>query len=84
VERIQLSMNELVESVVQLVVAEAHERQITLETLLEPSLPLVPADKIQLQQVVLNLLNNAVDALDGVAGRARAIVVRSSLAWMRC
>jgi signal transduction histidine kinase len=29
---------------------------------------------------VLNLLNNAVDALDGVAGRARAIVVRSSLA----
>jgi PAS domain S-box-containing protein len=80
VERIQLSMNELVESVVQLVVGEAHERQITLETFLEPSLPLVPADKIQLQQVVLNLLNNAVDALDGVAGRARAIVVRSSLA----
>jgi PAS domain S-box-containing protein len=80
VERVQLSLNELIENVVQLVVGEAHKRQITIETRLAASLPCVPADTIQVQQVVLNLLNNALDALDGVTGRARGIVVRSSLA----
>jgi hypothetical protein len=80
VERVELSINELLENVVELVVGEAHKRQITIETILEPSLPSVPVDEIQLQQVVLNLLNNALDAFEGVAGRARAIVVRSSLA----
>jgi len=80
VERVELSINELLENVVELVVGEAHKRQISLETSLEPSLPSVLGDRVQLQQVVLNLLNNAMDALDGVAYRARAIVVRSSLA----
>ena len=80
VERVEISINELLENVVDLIVGEAHKRQITIETILEPSLPSVPADEIQLQQVVLNLLNNALDALEGVTGRARAIVVRSSLA----
>jgi len=80
VERVGLSINELLENVVELVVGEAHKRQIMLETVLAPGLPSVPGDRVQLQQVVLNLLNNALDALEGVTDRARTIVVRSSLA----
>jgi C4-dicarboxylate-specific signal transduction histidine kinase len=78
VQRVPLPINELVRDVVELVLAEAAERQIMVETALEPSLLAIPGDRIQLQQVVLNLLNNALDAVEGFTQRERKVTVRSS------
>jgi PAS domain S-box-containing protein len=78
VQRVPLSINQLVRDVVELVLAEAGQRQITVETALEPTILSVPGDPVQLQQVALNLLNNALDAVEGLTDRERLVVVRSS------
>ena len=51
--------------------AERRRRGVEIETALAPDLPLVRADRIHLQQVLLNLLLNGMDAMADVAGAKR-------------
>jgi len=44
-----------------------------------PTLPQVPGDAVQLQQVVINLMVNAIQAMADIEGRMRKLVLRSSL-----
>jgi signal transduction histidine kinase len=51
--------------------------KISLSLLLDPALPLVSGDRIQLQQVLMNLIANAIDAMANVTGRERTLEIRS-------
>jgi signal transduction histidine kinase len=58
---------------VALVQPELKRQRIFLKTELAPELPLVPADFVQVQQVLLNLVVNAMDSLSSVTERPRAL-----------
>jgi PAS domain S-box-containing protein len=72
IESVPLVVNELLRDVVSLTRADAAARQVTLEIETLLNLPQVRADRVHLQQVLLNLLLNAMDALnDAPAGKKR-------------
>ena len=60
---------------VALAEGEARRTGATLRTELAGDLPLVLGDRVQLQQVVLNLLLNGLEAMHGVVGRPRELVI---------
>jgi signal transduction histidine kinase len=64
-ERVPLDLNEIIEEALLFVRYEIESRSIDLSTSLDPSLPKVLGDRVQLQQVVVNLLVNAVQAQNG-------------------
>ncbi len=74
-EKHPLHLNAVVEEVVPLVRREAASHQALLQLELGPDLPAVEGDRIQLQQVIINLILNAVQAMAGVEDRARSVVV---------
>ncbi|MHA7628997.1 sensor histidine kinase [Corallococcus sp. M7] len=73
------SLNDLVREVARLLVNDMHLRGAELHLSLDPALPAVEGDGIQLQQVVLNLLINAMDAMAEVpAGQRQVRVLTAS------
>ena len=78
VEKVMLNLNEVIGEVLRILSGETARRQVAVETDLKPDLPLVPGDRIQLQQVVLNLLLNGIEAMDPVQDRSRKLIVRSN------
>jgi two-component system sensor kinase FixL len=70
-----VNLNDLVMRVTHMVKADAMLRSCALETLLEPDLPEVAADPIQLQQVLLNLVINAFDAMHDTPLLRRKVVI---------
>jgi C4-dicarboxylate-specific signal transduction histidine kinase len=76
-ERARLQVNELLREVADLMYAEAVRHQVALITELSAGLPVVMADRIQLQQVIVNLIQNGIEAMVDVADRARTLVIRS-------
>jgi len=73
-----LYVNEVVRDVIGLLREELDGAGVTVRLELVDGLPQVLIDRIQLQQVVLNLLNNAVEAMSGVHDRPRVLEVRTS------
>jgi signal transduction histidine kinase len=71
-EYVRLDFAQLVGDVLDIVKARAHDKSIRVESRFAPDFMLT-GDAIQLQQVVLNLLSNAVDAMEGVTGRPRVL-----------
>src|SRR5262245_36032051 len=74
-ERRALDVNEVTRDMLRLVEGDARRRGIALSSELVPALPTIDADRVCLQQVVLNLLLNAMDAMDQVDDRQ--LVVRT-------
>jgi signal transduction histidine kinase len=72
-----LSLNEAVEEVIALLKNELRRRGIALRLELAANLPPVLADRVQLQQVILNLLLNAAEAMSGIEDRTRELVLRT-------
>jgi signal transduction histidine kinase len=72
-----LSINEVVEEIAGFLREEAGRRGVRIRMELGPNLPKVNADRVQLQQVMLNLVVNAMDALSGVAATDREVIVSS-------
>ena len=78
-EKVALDLNEVIGEVLRLLRGDAGKRGIIVETDLDKKLPSVVADRIQLQQVVLNLVLNGIEAMDQVADHPKKIFIRS--AW---
>ena len=74
-----VQINEAVDEVLLLSKRELVRAGITLRTDFDTSMPKIQADRVQLQQVVLNLVRNAIDAMTGVNGRARVLTASSKV-----
>jgi len=76
-QRIPLHINDVVNEVVTLVQHELFSHRISLRVELTPVLGIVLADRIQLQQVILNLVINAIEAMQAVTDRPRELLIRT-------
>jgi C4-dicarboxylate-specific signal transduction histidine kinase len=72
-----VDLNEATREVVALSLSELQRNRVTLRTELGDDLPPAMGDRVQLQQVILNLVRNASDAMSGVDDRPRQLVVRT-------
>jgi PAS domain S-box-containing protein len=70
-------INRLIGEVCRLTADEIAAKGIRVKTHLEPDLPLIALDHVQMQQVLVNLIRNGVEAMDAVAGDARVLQIRS-------
>jgi two-component system sensor kinase FixL len=70
-----LDVNRIIDDVVRLIEADAHSEGIPLHVKPGTALPNVRADAVQLQQVLLNLTRNSVDAMRGGLGKDRGIII---------
>jgi PAS domain S-box-containing protein len=76
-DRMAADVNEIIGEVLQLMQDERDHRRITVVTELSEDLPRVMVDKVQVQQVLTNLVQNGMDAMDPVVGRVKSLVIRS-------
>jgi signal transduction histidine kinase len=72
-----VDINEAIEEVLLLSKRELEQANVTLHTDFDRSLPKVEADLVQIEQVVLNLVRNAIEAMVDVEGRSRVLTVSS-------
>ena len=72
-----LDLNEAAREVIALSASDLQRHRVILRAELAEGLPLVAGDRIQLQQVILNLLRNAADAMVDVRDRPRHLLIRS-------
>jgi signal transduction histidine kinase len=70
-----VDLNAAIREVLTLAQSELHEHHVTLRIEWAAGLPLALADKVQLQQVVLNLIVNAIEAVRDVPGQRAEIVI---------
>ncbi len=77
--RAPLSLNELIQEVLALVEAELQSHQIAVRTTLNETIPEVLADRVQLQQVMLNLVKNAIEAMSSVVDSSRVMHLKTEL-----
>ena len=72
-----LELNELIDETLELLRAELLTRNIVPRTELAPGVLMVDGGRVQLQQVLLNLILNAADAMNGIDAEARIVTIRS-------
>jgi signal transduction histidine kinase len=72
-----LDLNEVTREIVALSLSDLQRNRVALHTKLADDLPTITGDRIQLQQVILNLLRNASDAMVGVDDRPRHVLIRT-------
>jgi signal transduction histidine kinase len=72
---IELSINEVIDDAIALVKRETVSQRVAVQLRLAPRLPSVRGDRIQLQQVIVNLVINAVQAMATVVDRARVVTI---------
>ncbi|HXJ01092.1 MAG TPA: PAS domain S-box protein [Micropepsaceae bacterium] len=72
-----VDLNEATREVIALSSGDLQRTRVILRTDLADDLPTVLGDRVQLQQVILNLLRNASDAMNGIDDRPRQLVIRT-------
>jgi PAS domain S-box-containing protein len=77
-DRVELDINDVIEEVTVIVRGEAAQNQIHLELDLGVGLPHIMGDRVQLQQVLINLIVNGIDAMRSVTGRPRNLDITSA------
>jgi C4-dicarboxylate-specific signal transduction histidine kinase len=78
-ERTRVQINDLIREVGALTEGAALKNQVALRTELAGDLPPAMGDRVQLQQVIVNLILNGIEAMSDVAGRERRLVIRSGM-----
>jgi PAS domain S-box-containing protein len=77
IEKAPLDVNDIVGEVIMLVQRELASHRVSLRTELAPALPNILGDRVQLQQVIINLVMNGIEAMQPVTDRPRELVIRS-------
>lgn len=77
VQHVMLDLNSLVTEVVRILGAESFRHGAVVETDLQGDLQAVLGDRVQIQQLILNLLMNGLDAMDSICDRPKRIVIRT-------
>ena len=77
IEKVPLDINDIVKEATALVQREMDSHQMSLRMELAPALPMILGDRVQLQQVVINLVMNSIEAMQSVTDRPRQLVIRS-------
>jgi len=72
-----VDLNNAAREVMTLSASEVQKRRAQMQTDFADDLPCVSADRVQLQQVILNLLLNAAEAMEGIEDRPRTLLVRT-------
>ncbi len=72
-----VDINQIVAEVLRLISDELRDSSIIIETDLDADLPVIAADRVQVQQTLINLVHNAMEAMDGVTDRAKSLLLRS-------
>jgi signal transduction histidine kinase len=78
-QRISLDVNELIREMVALLRDQLGHHEVAVQSELMPELPKVLGNRIQLQQVILNLMMNAAEAMDAVRDRPRMLRLKTEL-----
>jgi C4-dicarboxylate-specific signal transduction histidine kinase len=76
-ERIELDLNEVIGEVLHLLTGETARKRVAVETDLGRDLAPVAGDRVQLQQLIFNLLLNGIEAMDAVVDRPRKLTICS-------
>jgi len=77
IEKVPLDINDVVKEVTALVQREMDSHQVSLRLELTPAVPMILGDRVQLQQVIVNLVMNGIEAMQSVTDRPRELVIRS-------
>jgi PAS domain S-box-containing protein len=75
--KLPVDVNDIINEVVALLHSECNAKRVTLRLDLAPAIPEVIADRVQLQQVIINLVMNGIDAMQTVRDRPHALLIRS-------
>ena len=74
----EIALNDLVRETTSLLGRDMAARKVSLQLTLDEKLPPIMADRVQMRQVLVNLLVNAIESLDATRGRPRRIAIRST------
>ena len=77
IQREPLHVNNVIGEVISLLQREIFSHRVSLRKELAPTLPVVLADPIQLQQVIVNLMINSMEAMQSITDRPRELTIRS-------
>jgi PAS domain S-box-containing protein len=77
IERVALDLNEVVREVMALVQGELINHAVSLRLELAPALSTILGDRVQLQQVIINLVMNGIEAMQSITERPRELTIRS-------
>ena len=78
-QQLPVDINDVVRDVLPLCRPEVRSHDVSLRLELAPDLPSVLGDRVQLQQVLINLVVNAIEAMDRIKDRPRELAIRSRL-----
>ena len=83
----RVDLNGVIDNVVSLVAWEAQRHEVDIQLQLADVLPKVEGNRIQLEQVVLNFIRNAIDAMDAIRDRVRRLTISTGqsddIVWLR-
>jgi C4-dicarboxylate-specific signal transduction histidine kinase len=76
-EKVPLDVNDVVNEAIMLVQREMDSHKVSLRLELTPALPMILGDRVQLQQVIINLVMNGIEAMQSVTDRPRELAIGS-------
>ena len=77
IQKVPLQINDVIDEVISLVQREMSNHRVSLRKELASDLPMVFVDRIQLQQLIINLVINGIEAMQPVTDRPRELTIRS-------
>jgi PAS domain S-box-containing protein len=78
IEKAPIDIDHVVTEVIALIQRELINNRISLRTELAPSLPRILGDRVQLQQVIINLMMNGIEAMQSITDRPRVLMIQSA------
>jgi C4-dicarboxylate-specific signal transduction histidine kinase len=77
-EPVELNVNDVIQDVIALTRETMQTKRVSIDARLVDDSPPIVGDSVQLQQVLINLVNNAVDAMSDINDRPRTLTITSS------